>query len=358
MSSERPAYHEIGDRVREAILNGKLPPGTRLPSAQELSRLQGESVGTIQAALSPLVKEGLIERRQKHGTFVRNRGEALGGIGLYFGIQRHQGSDFAFQNELQHEILDELKRRGSTAKLWVDHRSIEEQRVALPEIQEAIERREVQGLILGVSNLVSQKCLMGFKIPTSFLGSSDYPGKVQTRFSDVFSLGFQELRSKGCKSVGIITNLSLNVLLEKQDSESVFFEELVENAKLNGLSLKSQWNRMSLNGIDHPEVENQGYVQLKSIWAQSNRPEGLIVFPDVMARGVIMGILERGISVPSDLKLVMHRNEGIPYLNPFPTSYIVSSARQRALMLIEQLCLLIEGKKAPPAYHSMILERC
>jgi GntR family transcriptional regulator len=58
------------NRIREMILNGTLPSGTRLPNELELASIMGVSRGTLRSALGKLEQKGLIWRRQGIGSFV------------------------------------------------------------------------------------------------------------------------------------------------------------------------------------------------------------------------------------------------------------------------------------------------
>ncbi|CAA9260863.1 MAG: hypothetical protein AVDCRST_MAG93-2177, partial [uncultured Chloroflexia bacterium] len=64
-------YAQLEAYFRERIIDGRLPPGTRLPPELELVQLHGISRNTVRQALSTLVHEGLLERVQGRGTFVR-----------------------------------------------------------------------------------------------------------------------------------------------------------------------------------------------------------------------------------------------------------------------------------------------
>jgi len=66
-----PVYHQISSRLRERIVNGELPAGTRLPNGQELSRQYGVAYRTIIKSLEILKKEGLLVGVPSRGTFVR-----------------------------------------------------------------------------------------------------------------------------------------------------------------------------------------------------------------------------------------------------------------------------------------------
>lgn len=56
--------------LRDRIVGGALPPGTRLPSEPELSSANGVSRVTVRRALDGLERDGLIRRQPGAGTFV------------------------------------------------------------------------------------------------------------------------------------------------------------------------------------------------------------------------------------------------------------------------------------------------
>ena len=72
----RPPYAQITDALREAIRNGELAPGERLPSGRELATRYGVALMTIQRAIATLRDEGLVRSYRGRGTFVRG-GKAL-----------------------------------------------------------------------------------------------------------------------------------------------------------------------------------------------------------------------------------------------------------------------------------------
>jgi GntR family transcriptional regulator / MocR family aminotransferase len=69
-SSTVPFYRQICDRFRNAIGEGVLKPGDRLPSARALTKELGLARGTINTAYSLLAAEGYIESRGQAGTVV------------------------------------------------------------------------------------------------------------------------------------------------------------------------------------------------------------------------------------------------------------------------------------------------
>jgi GntR family transcriptional regulator len=72
-ASERPAYQQIADALREQIRDGTYPPGAKLPSESELRQQWGVASKTVRAALDQLRAEGLVMGRQGVGSFVREQ---------------------------------------------------------------------------------------------------------------------------------------------------------------------------------------------------------------------------------------------------------------------------------------------
>lgn len=70
----RPAaslHQQILSDIEECILSGQWPPGHRIPVEHELTQRYGCSRMTVSKALTQLANSGLIERRRKAGSFVR-----------------------------------------------------------------------------------------------------------------------------------------------------------------------------------------------------------------------------------------------------------------------------------------------
>jgi len=72
-----PLHRRILNDIRAKILSGEWPPGHRIPFEHELTIQYGCSRMTVNKAMSELARTGLIERRRRSGSFVRQpRGEA------------------------------------------------------------------------------------------------------------------------------------------------------------------------------------------------------------------------------------------------------------------------------------------
>ena len=66
----RSATESVRRMIREAIVEGRIPPGEQLREAR-LVEMLGISRGTVREAVRHLVQEGLVEYRMHHGAFVK-----------------------------------------------------------------------------------------------------------------------------------------------------------------------------------------------------------------------------------------------------------------------------------------------
>ncbi|QKZ22052.1 GntR family transcriptional regulator [Streptomyces chartreusis] len=69
----KPAYQQIADDIRQRILDGDLQAGDKLPTETDLMADYGVSRIVARNATQVLQGEGLVEKRQGAGTFVRGQ---------------------------------------------------------------------------------------------------------------------------------------------------------------------------------------------------------------------------------------------------------------------------------------------
>ena len=68
--SVEPAYKAVSAAIERAIVDGALPPGTALPTEQELSERFGVHRSTVREAIRQVEQEGLLQRREGRRLFV------------------------------------------------------------------------------------------------------------------------------------------------------------------------------------------------------------------------------------------------------------------------------------------------
>jgi GntR family transcriptional regulator len=68
-----PPYLQLAQQVRQALRMGVLDVGDKLPTVREVVSATAVNPNTVLKAYRDLEREGLLEARAGHGTFVRNR---------------------------------------------------------------------------------------------------------------------------------------------------------------------------------------------------------------------------------------------------------------------------------------------
>ena len=68
-----PLYLQVRDVLNKRIVDGLYPPGRSIPSESKLASDFGTSISTIRQALSLLVEDGILVKKQGKGTIVSDR---------------------------------------------------------------------------------------------------------------------------------------------------------------------------------------------------------------------------------------------------------------------------------------------
>lgn len=85
-----PRYQRLRDELVALITAGRWRPGETIPTEQSLAQSYGVAVGTVRKAVDLLVGEGMLERFQGRGTFVR-RASFDNSLFRFFRFQTRQG---------------------------------------------------------------------------------------------------------------------------------------------------------------------------------------------------------------------------------------------------------------------------
>jgi len=331
--------HKIRDHVRNLILSGELTGGMEFPSTRELSAEWGIPTTIVHGALSDLVAERYLIRRQGKGTFVADRVSRLRAVGLYLGIRVLSDPCRWFIRSVFVELNAQLQARGISVQPWTDPRPLSEMSTMWGQLETAVQHGQIQGLILLDASARVLKWAPSLSVPISGITPSKLPFAVGSDLRQMLELGLTKLAQDGCRSVGLITNHPVNATY--QDYYTLF----VDTASRLGLKIRNSWIRIprgrTLGGF---ECAKFGYDEFLHVWNQKERPDGLLVEPDIVVEGVISAILQGGVKVPQELKLVFHRNESHEYLCPFPVTQLVTSEKDYAAALIAQLDKQISGE--------------
>lgn len=85
-----PLYQRLRDQLADQIANNRWRPGEAIPTEAALSAEYQLSTGTVRKAIDALVSEGILERQQGRGTFIR-RAQFQSSLFRFFRFQTVSG---------------------------------------------------------------------------------------------------------------------------------------------------------------------------------------------------------------------------------------------------------------------------
>jgi len=353
------AHRQVEAFVREAIRSRQFPPGTRLPSARELGARWGLSPRTVHLGLTTLVKEGWLQRTPRRGTFVRRRERRLTCVGVYYpqDVWRHPAMEFG--RSLHGELKTLLDAQGVELQAWIDPRSAADAAQPWDEFVDAAQARRYQGFVAPLTDPAHLQWLTELNLPSVYVTSAPLPNVVGFDLAQFADLALDTLVERGVKSVALICALSPatsgHALMGRAGVD--FYDHFIEACRRRGLEMRDRWMRVPGGATLHAdEHEPFGFRAFEAIWSQAPHPEGLVVYPDSMAKGVLMALLSRQVRVPEALKLVLHRNAGVPLFCPVEASMAVSSERDAAAAIWRQLQRQFQGETVKPVLLPFRLE--
>jgi DNA-binding LacI/PurR family transcriptional regulator len=344
----QPRYRRIADGLRTQIMSGELVPGQQIHSKGELMGTWKSSSFTIHTAVQTLIKEGWIESIRGAGTYVAHFENRFNCAGIYHGSNILAEEGASFSRVLHTSLLEQLHALGKDALVFVDSRPESKQGTILPQLTEAILHRRIQCLIALTLNTVDSHSLAKLSLPTAYGAVTASSHQVNFDLTSLIKESVAHLARQGCRSIGVISNV---VTPESKDSVwSDFYLSFHRAVRAEGLTTHASWIREPRTQIS--DMEAYGYEEIKNLWALPSKPDGVIVYPDSLARGAIMAILKLGIQVPEQLKCVFHRNSHVPFLCPFPATWVISDEAQMAAELIRMIQRQFNGEKVSPVLIS------
>jgi len=341
---KRSAQKQITDYLREEIYKGNLKPGVKLPSNLEFAARWETHGNTVQLAMGSLMKEGLLVRIPGTGTFVRKREEKLTCVGVYC-TNNVKGAPYA--TAVREALSRELHETGIEMDLWMDPRPRDQYREPWMPLLKAAESRRFQAFIATETNLPLFEWQRKLPVPAAFVAMpAPIQNSVDHDMRQFFEIGLRELLRQGCRNIGFIFPALHRDISEGNTTGRLdLLYHFTDVAGDLGLTVKNDWMRIFADRIGGTELtERFGYEQFLELWNLPEKPEGLLVFTDVVARGVLMAIREKQVRVPEDLKLALHKNESIDLFCSMPATFVVGSEREMARALIGQVQKQFRGE--------------
>lgn len=287
----------ISAHLRNEIIEGKLPPGGRLPTQVQLVEQFGVSGVTIQRALDRLVREGFICTRGRNGTFVTSHPPHLYSYGVVFRDEPRVG------RSRYHEMLEaqamRLQRSGDRKVTIYNGISGHEDSEDSRRLFELVRSHQLAGLLLIDGDifhgtpLLDEAGIYRCAIMSRKVDSLRCP-IVYPDMNGMIDLALDTLVERGRKRVA--TLITVGVYDEVSDY-------LRRGMKSRGITTYDRWQQIVPHDI--PEAVRNNVLMMM---AAAERPDGLFIVDDNLAEGASAGLVAAGVRVPQDLDVVAHCN--------------------------------------------------
>lgn len=345
--SRQPDYKRIFEGLRAQIVGGKLQPGTQLPSTRELAETWQSNFLTVHTALTALTREGWLDRRHGSGTYIADPRFRFRCAGIYHGADITFNPEQGYTRSLHFSLISQLEKMKKDTQVFIDSRPSEKQLKILPTLAEAIRHERIQCLIAPELNSKNVHFLARLPIPVATMRNDLTPAWIDFDMKALFRESIRRLAAQGCRSIGLISSMSLPPpgTPGTPDDFYTWFEEAMRE---EGLALNRRWERVPPKPI-FSDFEKHGYVDFKKLWKEKSKPDGLVVFPDLVVRGVILAVLESGIhAVTRQMKFVFHRNAHLPILCPLAVTWATTNEDEIARSLIDLIQSQFHRKEVSP----------
>jgi len=321
----------LAARLREKILSGELPPGTRLPTTAQLATQWNTYVSAVHTALATLTREGLLVRKNRKGTFVRFPDDRLSRIGILAPNQLWEStSEFLFIREVFLLLEKHLTERNIQTTIWFETRKGNRSNTPLASLARSVQREEVQAIIALSAGEYNAGWLNELPVPvTGFSQCLNHRAVFSNQ--QFFRLALAHLKENGCRSALLLSALH-------DEGHIRLFEKMAAEAGIATpqQSMFAPWR--------HPQpMDEYGYNAILKLRECGERPDGLIVYPDGIARGAMLGISMSEWRIPDEINVIFHRNAEVPFLCPLPVTYIENSCQSCVETFFRQVGSLFLG---------------
>ncbi|MCK6490863.1 MAG: GntR family transcriptional regulator [Planctomycetes bacterium] len=347
----QPVDEQIADLLRRRIASGELPPGARLPPTDVLARQLGVTITRLQSALRPLVRAGLLERRQRQGTVVRAAPPAIARVGLYRGATSGWGGRDRYAARLERLLTANLAALGVACTPFHDHRPEAQRVTLLAELRQALRAGSIDALIACESDRHLQRLLRSLPIPVAGGGGSrGQSGTGDYDFRQFADAGVACLAARGCRSAGLIAVAGDPPAGGRPPAHAACrLPALFRQAcQAHGLATADGWLHRPAGGVREAEAEAFGRACVQALWAGPAHPDGLLVYTDLAARGVVAGLLAALDDDTPPPALALHRNRELGLFCPFPADFLEARLEHMAEALWQRVLAQRQGL-APPA---------
>ena len=319
----------VFETLRNQILSGKYPPGSKLPFQAELTQSFQVSGQTIQQAMQRLAREGVVLARRRVGTVVASKLPHLHNLALVLPHDPVSGDYFSrfftvLSNSARY-LQNEQERPINVFHNINRHSDVEDRQRLL----DLINAHQLAGIIFATTPFLLEgtPILEQNGIPrVAIMATATYPQLPAIAFDmqSFIRRAFDHLQSRGRRRIAVLAPPELVRQMGRLETE----------AANRGLRCPPHWQQLM---PQHNAVGACNCVRLLMQGPAESRPDGLMILDDNLVDHALAGLIAEQIRVPTDLELVVHCNFPWPPVDVMPVTRLGFDSREVLRQCIQMI---------------------
>jgi len=290
---------QVCEDLREQIVAGVYPPGSRLPSVSALCRTHDVAIMTMQKALGRLKDEGVLHSIQRRGNFVSERPPHLHRIAVVYPHAPGEPGWSLFAAALLHASQQLDPAADLELVSYMGIASTEEPGAAMPQLVADIQARRLRGIFFFThpGRLRGSPLLAPLDLPRVGVMSEAIDPSFTALTPDWGEYGRQALAhftARGRRRLGIVATNREN------NSQLASLQRLVADS-----AVESEPYWLQTVPWDSPEwSRNTAHAMV----VHAHRPDAIIVTDDHLVEPVLAGIRDAGCLPGREVEVIAHCN--------------------------------------------------
>ena len=348
-SGREAKYQVVANDLKSLISAGRYKKTNMLPTQAQLSKKYDVSIGTVERAITRLSQLGLVRPERGRGLLVIDRtatGEyAIVAQNSLFG----QGSS-SFTRLVCSALTDLLQSKYPRCYPKLHMYGNSNYTPTTVDVSGRVDLLEPSVLsrlrgVFSIDNIsAAAESLARHGVSVVSVSSPMLKYGVGLDADSFTDKAFRFLGSIGCRDVAVIgaevhDAIYGNDIFCRRIKAPFCKDRLTSSSK--GIHLEDRTDRTSF--------EEAGYELFKRLWANGDHPDAVLVLDDNICRGVLRAMLQLGVSLPRDIKLISQTNSGdrIPYHKDI--TRLELNLQNWAAEAVKMMETLSQGRKPEPA---------
>lgn len=335
-------YIQLADLMRGEIVHLRSIGENRLPTEKELTESYGVSRQTVRNALNLLEEEGLIERRQGSGSYIR---EKILGIGMkQIAVITTFIDDYIFPSIL-HDAQSIFEQNGYSTLIYATENKVSKER----EILKSLLEKEISAILIEGSKTAlptpNADLFIRFRmlgIPVLFIHGEyqnlkEFPSVLADDYAGGYMLA-EYLIAKGHRKIaGIFKNDDM------QGSERYYgyLSALVRHDLL--------FDEKSICWYDTDErkeiVDEDDKTKIDRIIERIGETTAAVCYNDEIAYALIRRLSERGYRIPEDIAIVSFDDSFYSRIGTVPITSLAHRDQRTGKTAAGMLMAMLKGEE-------------